>query len=178
MTAAILTSRMSCTTRDVCVIDKSGTCDTDLCRQDADAAACTGSDTCAIDNPEAGLLIGRRTFAKRGLNRAVKWLYELASVLIVVAGVSFAAISRARHRRDPCGLLGSASFRDEYGGILTVARGGVPQGLRRSAQGQHKRQRRLYGSRGQGLQGKRHPRVSRGHYLFGFIQFHLLPCPP
>lgn len=75
-----------CKQQDVCVLDKSSTCDSDLCRDDKSPAECTTSDTCALDlamniNPETT----RRRFAQKGLNKAMKWLYRLSSIILFIA---------------------------------------------------------------------------------------------
>lgn len=77
-----------CLVRDVCVIDKSGLCDVDLCRVDS-SPACTTSDTCALDSV-LGMAMKRQTLATKGLNRALKWLYNLSSVVLIVLTAAFA----------------------------------------------------------------------------------------
>lgn len=75
-----------CSTKDVCTLDGSGTCVIDLCREDR-STDCAASDTCALDSV-TGSVMGRRNFARKGINQAIKWLYELASiaVFLVLAG--------------------------------------------------------------------------------------------
>ena len=81
----------SCSTKDVCTLDGSGTCTIDLCREDR-STDCAASDTCALDSL-TGQAMGRRGFARTGINQAIKWLYELACIavfLVLAGGAAFA----------------------------------------------------------------------------------------
>jgi hypothetical protein len=81
-----------CGQADVCVLDVSNTCDSDLCREDRSPQACRTSDTCALDLA-LDLEATRREFARTGINKAIKWLYKLAAVvffLMLSQGVSHA----------------------------------------------------------------------------------------
>jgi hypothetical protein len=78
----------ACTVRDICIIDKSGSCDVDLCRSDS-SPDCATFDTCALDLV-TGMRSGRQTLAAKGLNRALKWLYNLGSIILFVITASFA----------------------------------------------------------------------------------------
>lgn len=71
-----------CTVRDICIIDKSGPCDVDLCRVDS-SLDCATSDTCALDGV-TGMRSKRQTLAAKGLNRALKWLYNLSTIILVI----------------------------------------------------------------------------------------------
>jgi hypothetical protein len=74
-----------CQVKDICVLDHSGPCAIDICREDQ-SSACT-TDTCSQD---LGLNVGRgrRDFARAGLNQAIKWLYHLSIILIVLFAAS------------------------------------------------------------------------------------------
>ena len=78
----------ACTVRDICIIDKSGPCDVDLCRQDS-SLDCATSDTCALDMV-TGMRSKRQTLAAQGLNRAMKWLYNISTIVLVVITGAFA----------------------------------------------------------------------------------------
>ncbi len=68
---------------DVCVVDASSTCGNDLCRSDQSLTDCATQDTCALDlasNPTET----RRQIARATLNRAIRWLYQLACIVLAV----------------------------------------------------------------------------------------------
>jgi hypothetical protein len=73
----------ACTVRDICIIDN-----VDLCRSDS-SPDCATFDTCALDLV-TGMRSGRQTLAAKGLNRALKWLYNLGSIILFVITASFA----------------------------------------------------------------------------------------
>ena len=77
-----------CYQQDTCILDKSGECQIDLCRQD-NSPDCATSDTCALDMV-TGMRSGRQTLAAKGLNRALKWLYNVSSIILVVLTANFA----------------------------------------------------------------------------------------
>lgn len=77
-----------CAVRDICIIDKSGSCDVDLCRSDS-SLDCTTSDTCALDMV-TGMRSGRQTIAAKSLNRALKWLYNISTIVLVIITGAFA----------------------------------------------------------------------------------------
>ena len=77
-----------CAVRDICIIDKSGSCDVDLCRQDS-SLDCTTSDTCALDMV-TGMMTKRQTLAVKGLNRAMKWLYKISTIILIILTGAFA----------------------------------------------------------------------------------------
>lgn len=77
----------ACNQQDVCVLDKSGPCDADLCRQDS-SLECATSDTCALDMI-TGMRSKRQTLAARGLNRTLKWLYNLSTIILVILTGAF-----------------------------------------------------------------------------------------
>jgi hypothetical protein len=72
---------------DVCVLDASSECSSDLCRDDKthQGSECTISDTCALDLA-LDSLTNRRQFARAGLNKAMKLLYRLAVVVLFIGG--------------------------------------------------------------------------------------------
>lgn len=80
-------------TVDACIIDKSGSCDIDLCRQD-NSPDCATSDTCALDMV-TGLRTKRKTLAAKGLNRALRWLYNLSSIVLIIVTAAFAHAQEA-----------------------------------------------------------------------------------
>lgn len=71
-----------CTQQDLCVLDVSASCNADLCREDRSIIPCV-SDTCSLD---LAFNHGkdRREFAKAGLNQAIRWLYKLSVILLVL----------------------------------------------------------------------------------------------
>ncbi len=73
---------------DSCIIDKSGSCGADLCRQDQ-GPDCATSDTCALDRV-TGMRPRQQTLASKSLNRAMKWLYDLAMVILCIFTASLA----------------------------------------------------------------------------------------
>lgn len=82
----------ACVQLDICVLDASSDCIIDLCREDRSTATCS-TDTCSLDLA-LNLPKGRRGLAKAGLNQAMKWLYKLSVLLLVLSlspGVSSAA---------------------------------------------------------------------------------------
>ena len=82
-----------CYQQDTCILDKSGECQIDMCRQD-NSLDCTTSDTCALDMV-TGMRPGRQTLAAKGLNRALKWLYNLSSIVLFIIAAAFANAQEA-----------------------------------------------------------------------------------
>ena len=72
----------ACFTSDVCVRDVSYECTSDLCRDDRSGSGCE-TDTCGLDLASSRKT-SRREFAKTSLNQALKMLYKLASVILVL----------------------------------------------------------------------------------------------
>jgi len=72
----------ACTVRDICIIDKSGSCDIDLCRVDSNLD-CTTSDTCALDMV-TGMRSRQQILASKSLNWAMKWLYNISTIILVI----------------------------------------------------------------------------------------------
>jgi hypothetical protein len=81
----------TCTQRDVCVLDFSTSCTIDLCREDRSTTPCQ-VDTCSLDLA-LNLPKGRRDFARAGLNQAIRWLYKLSVLLLVLSLVSGTALA-------------------------------------------------------------------------------------
>ena len=76
-----------CTLGDICIIDKSGICPFDLCRSDS-SHDCATSDTCALDS-RTGMRSRRQTLASKGLSRALKWLYNISTIVLVIITGAF-----------------------------------------------------------------------------------------
>jgi hypothetical protein len=72
---------------DLCIVDQSGDCVIDLCREDRGVG-----ETCSLDAPTLGASLYRRKLARATVNKAIRWLYNLGSVAIFV-GLSFGVSS-------------------------------------------------------------------------------------
>lgn len=74
-----------CSEQDVCVLDASSSCPSDLCRDDRtpEGSECTTSDSCALDLAMNDPL-SRRKLARAGVNAAIKWLYRLSALILLV----------------------------------------------------------------------------------------------
>jgi hypothetical protein len=77
----VVDSSGDCRQIDVCVFDSSADCDSDLCRDDRNPDTCVTSDTCSLDHvPSEGASHQGAT----GLNQALRRLYDLSVVLLVI----------------------------------------------------------------------------------------------
>ena len=79
------------------MLDLSGDCLIDLCREDKPPIPCQTdvpctNDTCSLDLA-LNLNRGRRGFAKAGLNQAIRWLYRLSAILLVITLAQSASLA-------------------------------------------------------------------------------------
>ena len=65
----------------------------DLCRSDS-SHDCATSDTCALDS-RTGMRSRRQALASKGINRALKWLYNISTIVLVIITGAFAHAQEA-----------------------------------------------------------------------------------
>ncbi len=82
---------------DVCLLDLSSSCQNDLCREDRSPIICETDISCINDTCSLDLALNlpkpRRDLAKAGLNLAIKWLYKLSVLLLVLSLASGTALA-------------------------------------------------------------------------------------